>query len=43
MEQKTHEIKFIELQIKSLNNNILGDYAALPADLVMAKKRLFEI
>jgi len=43
MEQKTHEIKYIELQIKQINNKIIGEYAALPADLVLAKKRLFEI
>ena len=43
MEQKTHEIKFLELQIKSINSKIIGDFAALPPDLVMAKKRLFEL
>jgi hypothetical protein len=43
MEQKTHEIKFLELQIKSINSKIIGDFAALPPDVVMAKKKLFEL
>ena len=43
MEQKSHEIKYLELQNKQLNEKIIGDFAALPADLVLAKKRIFEI
>ena len=43
MEQKTHEIKYIELQNKQMKQQINDDFSALPADLGVAKKRLWEL
>jgi len=43
MEEKSHEIKYLELSIKSTKDKIMDEFSSLPPDLAQAKKRLFEI
>jgi hypothetical protein len=43
MEQKSHEIKFLDLQNKQLRDTINSEFSGLPADLGVAQKRLFEL
>ena len=43
MEEKSHEIKYLELHNKQIKDKIMNEYSSLPPDLPVAKKRLFEL
>ena len=43
MEQKAHEIKFLELSIQSAKQKIKSDFCCLPTDLTLAEREVMEL
>uniref|UniRef100_A0A7S3IRD3 Uncharacterized protein n=1 Tax=Strombidium inclinatum TaxID=197538 RepID=A0A7S3IRD3_9SPIT len=43
MEQKSHDIKLDELQLKQIKTKLVSDFASLPPDMPAARQRVFEL